>query len=109
MMDLFFSLINHSFVPWLLALSIVGLGIGVWINLRLRIAEFLQQLDAIQTKLNAIPQNEFVDYYEEFNEYVSQYPLFAPQWATFRQTLILPTSDDEYIIYYTNRPNVYFN
>ncbi|WP_353569945.1 anti-phage ZorAB system protein ZorA [Candidatus Albibeggiatoa sp. nov. BB20] len=108
-MDLFFGLINHGFVPWLLALSIAGLGIGVWINLRLRIAEFLTQLNAIQTKLDAIPQDEFVEHYEEFNEYVSQYPLFAHQWSTFRQTLILPTSDDEYIIYYTNRPNIYFN
>ncbi|MCV6639501.1 anti-phage ZorAB system protein ZorA [Candidatus Albibeggiatoa sp. nov. NOAA] len=108
-MDLFFSLINHGFVPWLLALGIVGLGIGVWVSLRLRIAEFLQQLNAIQTKLDAIPPDEFVDHYEEFNEYISQYPLFSHQWATFRQTLILPNSDDEYAIYYTNRPNIYFN
>ena len=108
-MDFFFSLINHSIVPWLLALGIVGLGIGVWASLRLRIAEFLQQLDAIQTKLNSIPQQELTTYYEEFNEYIGKYPLFAHQWATFRQTLILPTADDEYNIYYTNRPSLYFN
>ncbi len=108
-MDFFFSLINHGFVPWLLAASIVGLGIGVWISLRLRIAEFLNQLEVIKTKLDTIPHDEFVQYYEEFNEYISQYPLFSHQWAAFRQGLILPTSNDEYVIYYTNRPNIYFN
>jgi Mg2+ and Co2+ transporter CorA len=108
-MDLFFSLINHSFVPWLLAFGIVSLGIGVWISLRLRIAAFLQQLEAIQHKLDSIPQDEFVEHYEEFNEYITQYPLFSHQWATFRQTLILPTTDEEFVIYYTNRPNIYFN
>jgi predicted nucleic acid-binding Zn-ribbon protein len=108
-MDIIFGLINHSLVPWLLALAIIILAVGVWLSLRRRVEAFHQQLQAIEAKLHSIPPSDFVQHYEEFNEYINKHKLFSHQWLAFKHSLILPNSEQEHIIYYTHRPRLYFN
>jgi len=107
-MELFFSLINNHNVPWFLAGFIILLGLVVWISFRINLYYVLRDLQQARTAIQAISKRDFINHYETLNETLSQNKLLSHHWLAFQQTLLLPKQAGQ-PIYYTIRPNFYFN